>query len=544
MAPKQLVFEQEAQEKLLTGVSKLARAVKQTLGPRGRNAVLDKGWGSPKITKDGKTVADEVDLQDPYENLGAQLIKQAAKKTADDAGDGTTTATVLAEALCAEGMRRVVAGADATSVRRGMQKAADAVVEELRKKSKSVHESDDISSVAAIAANNDREVGRMIARAMDKVGTRGVITVEEGRGLETEVEIVEGMQFDRGYLSPQFITDEDSMQCVLENCYVLIFEKKITSSKSVAPVLEKVAAAKRPILIISEDVETEALATLVVNKLRGVVSCCAVKAPGYGDRRKAMMQDIAILTGGKAIFQDLGIELENVELSDMGRARKVTVTNNTTTIVEGAGSEADVQARIRQIERELETTTSNYDREKLQERLAKLAGGVAQINVGAATETEMKEKKARVENALNATHAAVEEGILPGGGVAFFRAASAIDGLGLEGDETAGADVLKQALAVPLMTIAQNAGLEGAVVARRIEVEDDYNFGYDAEREQYCDLMEAGVIDPTKVLRIALQNAVSAAGVVLSTECLVCEVKEKEEEGESGMPGEGMEDWE
>ncbi|MCK4375346.1 MAG: chaperonin GroEL, partial [Candidatus Brocadiae bacterium] len=394
MAPKELAFGQEAQEKLLTGVSKLARAVKQTLGPRGRNAVLDRGWGSPKVTKDGVTVADDIELSEQYENLGAQLLKQAASKTGDDAGDGTTTATILGEALCKEGIKRVVAGCDPMALRRGMHKAAAVVVEELRKRSKSVRDSDDIVAVAGIAANNDKEVGRMIASAMDKVGRRGVITVEEGRGLQTEVEVVEGMQFDRGYLSPQFITDEDSMECVLSDCYVLIFEKKISTSKSVAPIMERVAAKKKPLLVISEDVETEALATLVVNKLRGVISCCAVKAPGYGDRRKAMMQDVAILTGARAIFQDLGIELENVELSDLGRAKKVTLSNNTTTIIEGAGSDADIRARVSQIEREVETTTSDYDREKLQERLAKLSGGVAQINVGAATETEMKEKKA------------------------------------------------------------------------------------------------------------------------------------------------------
>lgn len=544
MAPKELAFGQEAQEKLLAGVSKLARAVKQTLGPRGRNAVLDKSWGSPRITKDGKTVAEDIELSEKYENLGAQLLKQAASKTSDDAGDGTTTATVLGEALCKEGMKRIVAGCDAMALRRGMQKAAGAVIEELRRKSKTVKESEDIAAVATVAANNDRQIGRMIARAMEKVGPTGVITVEEGRGLETEVDVVEGMQFDRGYLSPQFITDEDGMQCVLEDCYVLIVEKKITTSKAVAPIMEKVAAKKKPLLVISEDVETEALAVLVVNRLRGVLSCCAVKAPGYGDRRKAMMQDVAILTGGRAIFEDLGVELENVELRDLGRAKKVTVTNNHTTIVQGAGAAADIRARINQIEGEIEATTSDYDREKLQERLAKLSGGVAQINVGAVTETEMKEKKARVENALNATHAAVEEGISPGGGVAFFRATSAIDKLKLEGDEAVGAGVVKAVLGAPLMTIAENAGLEGAVVARKVERGQGYAFGYDVEREEYCDLVAGGVIDPTKVLRVALQNAVSVAGIVLSTECLVREIKEEKEEGPPGgmpaMQGPGM----
>jgi chaperonin GroEL len=548
MAPKQLAFGREAQENLMAGVTKLARAVGQTLGPRGRNAVLDKSWGSPKITKDGVTVAEDIELSEGYENLGAQLLKEAASKTNDDAGDGTTTATVLGEALCAEGMKRVVAGCDAMAIRRGMQRAAEAVIAELTKRSSPVADSDDVAAVASIAANNDAEVGRMIGKAMDKVGRRGVITVEEGRGLETEVEVVEGMQFDRGYLSPQFITDEDSMQCVLEDCRVLIFEKKITTSKGIAPVMEKVAAQRKPLLVISEDVETEALATLVVNKLRGVLTCCAVKAPGYGDRRKAMMEDIAILTGARPIFQDLGIELEGVDPSDLGRAKKVTVTNNKTTIIEGAGKESDIKARVAQIEREIETTTSDYDREKLQERLAKLSGGVAQINVGAATETEMKEKKARVEDALNATHAAVEEGTLPGGGVALFRAASVIDGLGLSGDEAVGADIVKEALSVPLKRIAENAGMGGAVVARQVEKGDGYSFGYDAEAEQYCDLVEAGVIDPTKVIRIALQNAVSVAGILLSTECLVCEAEEEEEPemppggpgGPGGMPGMGM----
>ncbi len=534
MAAKELAFGQEAQEKLLEGVSKLARAVKQTLGPRGRNAVLDKGWGSPKITKDGVTVAEDIELSERYENLGAQLLKQAASKTNDDAGDGTTTATVLGEALCREGMKRVVAGCDAMALRRGMHQAAEAVGEELARRSQPVEQSEDIAAVAAIAANNDREVGRMIARAMDKVGRNGVITIEEGRGLETEVEVVEGMQLDRGYLSPQFITDEESMQCVLEDCYVLVFEKKISTPKSVAPILEKVAAQNKPLLVISEDVETDALATLVVNKLRGVIRCCAVKAPGYGDRRKAMMEDIAVLTGARPIFQDLGIELDSVELADLGRAKKVTVTSNKTTVVEGAGESEEIRARVNQIQREIETTTSDYDREKLQERLAKLSGGVAEIRVGAATETEMKAKKARVEDALNATHAAIEEGILPGGGVALFRAAPVLDGLKLGADEAAGAQVVQAALRVPLMTIAENAGLEGAVVARKVELGEDYAFGYDAEAEHYTNLVEAGVIDPTKVIRIALQNAVSVAGIILSTECLVREAKEQEQEGPAG----------
>ncbi|MHC4479930.1 MAG: chaperonin GroEL [Planctomycetota bacterium] len=536
MAPKELAFGREAQDKLISGVSKLSRAVKQTLGPRGRTAILDKGWGSPRVTKDGVTVAEEIELSEGYENLGVQLLKQAASKTGDEVGDGTTTATVLGEALCKEGIKRVVAGCDSMSLRRGMHKAAGLVVEELRKHSKAVAESEDVAAVATIASNNDKEIGRMVAKAMDKVGRRGVITVEEGRALQTEVDVVEGMQFDRGYLSPQFITDEDSMQCVLEDCRVLVFEKKITASKSIAPIMEKVAGQKKPLLVISEDVETEALATLVVNKLRGVIECCAVKAPGYGDRRKAMMEDIAILTAARPIFEDLGMELERVGLSDLGRAAKVTVTSNNTTIVAGAGSSADIQARVGQIDREIETTTSDYDREKLQERRAKLSGGVAQINVGAATETEMKEKKARVEDALNATHAAVEEGILPGGGVALFRAVRALESADFEGDEAVGAAVLKEALRVPLMTIAENAGLEGAVVARKVQSGDGYGYGYDAEREQYCDLIKGGVIDPTKVIRVALQNAVSVAGIVLSTECLIKEA-EGEEEGPPAGPG-------
>jgi chaperonin GroEL len=539
MPPKELTFGLEAQEKLLAGISKLARAVKQTLGPRGRNAVLDKGWGSPKITKDGVTVAEDIELTDKYENLGAQLLKQAASKTNDDAGDGTTTATVLGEALCTEGMKRVVAGCDAAAVRRGMHRAMVAVTQELEKRSRPVETSEEIAAIASVAANNDRQVGRMIADAMNRVGRQGVITVEEGRSLETDVEVVEGMQFDRGYLSPQFVTDEDSMECVLTNCYVLIFEKKISSSRAIAPVMEKVAAQKRPLLIISEDVETEALATLVVNRLRGVLQCCAVKAPGYGDRRKAMMEDIAILTGARAIFEDLGIDLENVKVQDLGKARTVTISANKTTIVQGGGSKGDVKARVNQIEREIEATTSDYDREKLQERLAKLSGGVAQINVGGATETEVKERKGRVEDALNATQAAVAEGILPGGGVALFRSGPAIDRLKLDGDEAVGAQILSKVLPVPLMTIAANAGLEGAVVARKVERSDIYSFGYDAEKGEYCDLLQAGVMDPTKVMRVALQNAVSVAGIVLMTECLV---REAEEEKEPMPPGGGMGD--
>ena len=543
MPAKQIAFGQDARERILQGVTKLADAVSVTLGPRGRNAVLDKGYGSPKITKDGSTVADGIELADKYENLGAQILKEAASKTSDDAGDGTTTATVLTEALCREGMKQVVAGFDGMALRRGMQKAADLVVKELKAASRPVKGSQDVIAIASIAANNDYDIGKMISDAIDKVGREGVITVEEGRSLETNVEVVEGMQFDRGYLSPQFVTDPDAMECVLEDCYVMVYEKKLSSASVIAPLLEKISKQGQPLLLISEDVEGEALATMVVNKLRGVIRCAAVKAPGYGDRRKAMMQDIAILTGGKAIFEDLGIELENVDLSDQGRARKVTITHDTTTIVEGAGSSAEIQARADQIRREIEQTTSDYDREKLQERLAKLSGGVAQINVGAATETEMKEKKAKVENALNATRAALEEGTLPGGGVSLLRAAAALDNIELEGDERVGAQVLKSALRKPLEIIAQNAGVEGAVAVKKVLASSNRDFGFDVEKGQYCDLVKSGVVDPTKVVRTVVQNAVSVAGILLSTECLITELPKTEEEpamppgGPGGMGG-------
>jgi len=541
MPAKQLAYGQDARERLWNGVSKMARAVATTLGPRGRNAVLDKGYGSPKITKDGVSVAEDIELTDKYENLGAQLIKEAASKTNDDAGDGTTTATVLAEAICKEGIKNVVAGCDPMSLRRGLQKALRAVVAELDKLSRPVKNSHDIEAIATIAANNDRQVGKTIADAMEKVGRAGVITVEEGRGLETDVKVVEGMQFDRGYLSPHFITDPDTMECVLEDCYVLVHEKKISSARDLIPLLEKLSSMKKPLLVISEDVEGEALATMVVNKLRGVLNCCAVKAPGYGDRRKAMLEDIAILTGGKALFEALGIELKNVGLSDLGRAKKVVVTHDDTVIVEGAGSTREIEARAAQIAREIEETTSDYDREKLEERLAKLSGGVAQINVGATTETEMKAKKSIFEDALNATRAAIDEGTVPGGGVAFVRAARALDSLKLEGDEAVGADILKKALTEPLQMIASNAGLEGAIALKKVVEAQKDEFGYDAVQGEFCNLVEAGVVDPAKVLRVALQNAVSAAGVLLTTECLITEVpKEKEEEGPGGMPPGGM----
>jgi len=539
MPAKQLVYEREAREKLLSGAGKLARAVKCTLGPRGRAAVLDKGYGSPKVTKDGATVAEDIELQDKYENLGARLLREAATKTNDDAGDGTTTATVLAEALATEGMKHIVAGVDSMALRRGLEKAAEAVVAELKKRSRPIRNSRDVEAIATIAASNDREIGKMIADAMDKVGRTGVVTVEEGRGLESTVDVVEGMQFDRGYLSPQFITDEDAMECVLEDCYILIYEKKLSSAAGLVPLLEKVSQQNKPLLIISEDVEGEALATLVVNKLRGVLSCCAVKAPGYGDRRKAMMEDIAILTGGKPIFEALGIELENVQLSDLGRARKVTVDDDTTTIVGGHGSQSEIEARCAQIQREIEETTSDYDREKLQERLAKLSGGVGQINVGAATESEMKEKKARVEDALNATKAAVEEGVVPGGGVALLRASSALDGLQIEGDGAAAIQVMRKALSAPLAAIASNAGTDGEVAVRKVLADKRYEFGYDAEAMEYGNLVERGVVDPTKVIRTALENAVSVAGVLLTTECLITEVpkKKKKKAGPGGGPG-------
>jgi chaperonin GroEL len=538
MPAKQMVYDQEARERILSGACKLARAVKCTLGPRGRLAVLDKGYGSPKITKDGVTVAEDIELKNKFEDLGAKLVKEAASKTGDDAGDGTTTATVLAEAIATEGLKYVVAGYDSTALRRGLEKACEAVVADLKKHSRDVRGSRDIQAIATVAANGDAEIGKMIADAMDKVGKAGVVTVEEGRGAETTVDVVEGMQFDRGYLSPQFITDEETMTCVLEDCLVLIYEKKLSSATGLVQLLEKVAQKNKPLLIISEDVEGEALATLVVNKLRGVIKCAAVKAPGYGDRRKAMMEDIAILTGGKPIFESLGVKIENVELSEMGTAGKVTITDDTTTIVKGGGAEADIKARCAQIKREIEETTSDYDREKLQERLAKLSGGVAQINVGAATETEMKEKKARVEDALNATKAAAEEGVLPGGGVALLRAAAVLDKDAKGTDAyAAAARILQKALAAPLIAIAENAGMDGEVAARKVLASSNYNFGYDANALEFCDLMEKGIIDATKVTRMALENAVSVAGIILTTECLVTEVPKKKKKAAAGRPG-------
>jgi chaperonin GroEL len=530
MAAKQLAFKEEAREALLRGVTKLSRAVKTTLGPRGRHAILDKGYGSPTVTKDGVTVAEEIELKDPYENMGARLVREVASKTSTVAGDGTTTATVLTEAIFKEGLRNIAAGADAMALNRGMRKAVDKVVEELRKMSKKIRDQQEIASVGTISANNDPEIGKMIADAMDKVGKDGVITVEEGRRPVTEVEVVEGMQFDRGYLSPHFVTDAESMRVELENPYILIYEDKLSGIKSLVPVLEKVAKGARPILIIAEDVEGEALATLVVNKLKGIISCCAVKAPGYGDRRKAMLEDIATLTGGQALFKDLGIQLEQVELNSLGQARKVTIDSEHTTLIQGAGPREAVSGRVKQIRSEIEATTSDYDREKLQERLAKLAGGVAQINVGAATETELKAKKALIEDALHATRAAIEEGILPGGGVALLRAASCLeDNLGLKGDEAVGVSIIYKALTVPASQIAENSGMEGSVVVKRIQESKDKAYGFNAEGQEFCNMFEAGIIDPTKVTRYALQNAVSIAGTLLTVDCVISEIPKKEE---------------
>ena len=538
---KQLAFNEEARAAIARGVTKLARAVKVTLGPRGRNAVLDKGYGSPTVTKDGVSVAEEIELKDPYENTGAKLVREAASKTSDVAGDGTTTATVLTEAIFLEGLKCVTAGADPMALNRGMRKAMDKVVEKLKETSKKIKSQTEIASVGSIAANNDPEIGKMIADAMDKVGKDGVITVEEGKGLETSVEVVEGMQFDRGYLSPHFVTNPDSMEVEFKDPYIFIYEDKISSIKGLVPLLEKIAKTGKPLLVIAEDVEGEALATLVVNKLRGTISCAAIKAPGYGDRRKAMLDDIAVLTDGKAIFKDLGIQLESIDIRDLGRAKKVTIDADNTTIIQGAGSSNTIAGRIKQIRNEIEATTSDYDREKLQERLAKLAGGVAQIFVGAATESEMKEKKARVEDALHATRAAIEEGILPGGGVALLRAAEALNDLKLKGDEAMGVDIVKKSLSAPAKQIFKNAGLEGSVVVRKILESKDKSYGYDAEKETYCNLMEAGVIDPTKVARCALQNAVSIAGILLTTECIITDIPKKgDEKMPGGMGGMGM----
>jgi chaperonin GroEL len=526
-----LLFSEEARAKILLGVEQLAKAVKVTLGPRGRNVVLDKKWGSPTVTKDGVTVAKEIELDDPYLNMGAQMVREVASKTSDVAGDGTTTATVLAESIFREGLKNVTAGSSPMYIKRGIDKAVDTVVEELKKLSRTVKENKEIEQVATISANSDHFIGKKIAEAMDKVGKDGTITVEEAKSVETTLDVVEGMQFDKGYISPYFVTEKDTMEAVLEDAYVLLYDKKLSNMKDLLPVLEKIAQRSKPLLIVSEDVEGEALATLVVNKLRGTLAVCAVKAPGFGDRRKAMMEDIAVLTGGKSISEDLGIKLENVRLEDLGRAKRIVVDKENTTIVEGAGKKADIQGRIGQIKKEIEDTTSDYDREKLQERLAKLAGGVAVINVGAATETEMKEKKARVEDALHATRAAVEEGIVPGGGVAYLRCLAALDRLSkeLEGDEKVGVNIVRRALEQPLRTLCDNAGVEGSVIVEKVKEfkgEDKFT-GYDVDGEKYVDMFKAGIIDPTKVARTALQNAASVASLLLTTEALVTEIPEK-----------------
>ncbi|PYI96100.1 MAG: chaperonin GroEL [Verrucomicrobia bacterium] len=538
MAAKQLQFDENARHTLLRGIEKLAKAVKATLGPSGRNVILDKKFGSPTITKDGVTVAKEIELEDPYENMGAQLVREVASKTSDVAGDGTTTATILAESIYREGLRNVTAGANPTSLQRGIMKGVDAIVEELKKLSKKVSDRTEIAQVATVSANWDKTIGEIIADAMDKVGKDGTITVEEAKSIETTLEVVEGMQFDKGYLSPYFVTNAEAMEAVLENAYILIYEKKISSLKDLLPLLEKVAKAGRPLLIIAEDVEGEALATLVVNKLRGTLQVCAVKAPGFGDRRKAMLEDIAVLTGGRLISEDLGIKLENIKLEDLGKAKRVTIDKENTTIVEGDGKKADIQGRVAQIRRQIEETTSDYDREKLQERLAKLAGGVAVVNVGAATETEMKEKKARVEDALHATRAAVEEGIVAGGGVALLRAQKALENVkNLEGDEKIGVQIVRRAIEEPTRQLADNAGAEGALVVEEVKKRKG-NEGYDVSTGEYTDLVKAGIVDPTKVTRTALQNAASIAGLLLTTEALVTEIPEKEKT--PPMPPGGM----
>jgi chaperonin GroEL len=529
MAAKKIAFGTDARSAIREGVEKLARAVRITLGPCGRNVVLEKSFGSPTVTKDGVTVAKEIELEDSYENLGAQMVKEVASKTSSVAGDGTTTATILAESIFDEGLKNITAGANPLQVKRGIDKAVERIVDELQKMSIPVESSKQIEQVATCSANQDIEIGKKMAEAMDKVGKDGVITVEEGQSLETTVELVEGMQFDKGYLSPHFINKLENMSVVLEKPYILVHEKKISSVKSLVPLLEKVAKQGKPFLIIAEDVEGEALATLVVNKLRGVLQVAAVKAPGFGDRRKAMLSDIAILTGGQAIFEDLGLQLENIELTQLGRAKRVTIDKDTTTIIEGAGSSSDIKGRIEQLKTEIEKSTSDYDIEKLQERLAKLAGGVAQINVGAATEAEMKEKKARVEDALHACRAAVEEGILPGGGVPMLRTLSALDKIKTTGDEKIGVDIVRRAVIAPIKQIAENAGLDGSIVAQKVMESKERNFGYDALRKEYGDMIEFGVIVPTKVERAALQNGASIASLLLTTDAIVSEIPEKKE---------------
>jgi len=540
MAAKMIAFDTEARAAIREGVRKLAKAVKITLGPAGRNVVIEKSFGSPTVTKDGVTVAKEIELEDPYENLGAQLVKEVASKTSTVAGDGTTTATILAEAIFEEGLKNITAGANPMQVKRGIDKAVESIIAQLKKMSIQISSSKQIEQVATCSANQDAEIGKKLAEAMDKVGKDGVITVEEGQSLETTVELVEGMQFDKGYLSPHFVNNFENMTCVLEKPYILVNEKKISSVKSMVPILEKVAKQGRPLLIIAEDVEGEALATLVVNKLRGVLQIAAVKAPGFGDRRKAMLQDIAILTGGEAIFEDLGIQLESIELKQLGQAKRVSIDKDNTTIIEGAGTTGAIKGRIEQIKNEINNTTSDYDIEKLQERLAKLAGGVAQINVGAATEAEMKEKKARVEDALHACRAAVEEGILPGGGVSQLRCLAALDKIECFGDEKIGVDIVKRAVVAPIKQIATNAGLDGSIVAQKVIESKEKNFGYNAMTHVYGDMIAMGVIVPTKVERAALQNGASIASLLLTTDAVVTEIPEKKEAPAMPQGGGGM----
>ena len=537
MTAKQIAFDIEAREQMLRGIQKLAKAVKTTLGPSGRVVILEKSFGAPTVTKDGVTVAKEIELEDPRENMGAQMVKEVAAKCSKDAGDGTTTATIYAEAIFSEGLKNITAGAHANQVRRGIDLGVAAIVNELDSMSNDVQNSNEIAQVGMCAANQDTGIGQIIAKAMDKVGKDGVITVEEGQSLETDVELVEGMQFDKGYLSPHFVTDTTEMDVTLEDCYVLIHEKKISTAKDMLPILGKVAETGKALLIIAEDVDAEALATLVVNKLRGTIKVCAIKAPGFGDRRKAMLQDIAILTGGEPVMEELGMNIENLELTQLGRAKKVTVDKDATTIIEGSGKSSDIKGRIDQIRAQIENTSSDYDAEKLQERLAKLAGGVAQINVGAATEVEMKEKKARVEDALHACRAAVEEGILPGGGVAVIRARRALDGARkkAKGDEKLGIDIVGRALTAPIRQIAENCGLDGSIVCQKVEDATDDNFGYNGLNGKYEDLIKAGVIVPTKVERIALQNAASISGLLLTTDCAITDIKEKSTPSGAGM---------
>ena len=542
MAAKQIAYDNDAREKILAGVQKLAKAVKVTLGPSGRVVVLEKSFGAPTVTKDGVTVAKEIELEDPYENIGAQLVKEVASRASKDAGDGTTTATVYAEAIFREGLKNITAGANPNEVKRGIDKAVEAIVAELHKMSKKVSKSEEIAQVGACSANQDRQIGDIIAQAMDKVGKDGVITVEEGKSLETEVELLEGMQFDKGYMSPHFVTDTAAMTCELEDAYVLVHEKKIDSAKDLLPILTKVAETGKALLIIAEDLGSEALATLVVNKLRGVLKICAVKAPGFGDRRKAMLEDIAVLTGGTAVMDELGMSLDKLTIADLGRAKKLSIEKDATTIVEGAGKTAAIKGRIEQIQSQIEATDSDYDREKLQERLAKLSGGVAQVNVGAATEVEMKEKKARVEDALHACRAAVEEGVLPGGGVAILRARKAIDAVrkNATGDERAGMDIVHRAVSAPIKQIAKNCGLDGSVIASKVE-EGTGNMGFNAMTRQFEDLVKAGVIVPTKVERVALQSAASVAGLLLTTDTAIVDIKEKKKA--TAGAGAGMDDF-